>query len=88
MPQSNPEATKLKQTRGGGIKRRAVVQVSDDSTDNYKQAHIRHMRREMRNAPLDIPDPEPDKWPRTLYIDQRTNLSLHAGLGHGEKSMT
>ena len=60
MPQGSPEATGRKQTRRTGIKRQAVVEVSDDSTYSDRPAHIRHRAREMRNAPLDIPDPEPD----------------------------
>ena len=60
MPQGSPEATRRKQTRGRGIKRQAAVQVSDDGADSDRPAHIRHRRREMRNAPLEIPDPEPD----------------------------
>ena len=32
----------------------------DDNTDCDKPAHIPHKRREMRHAPLDMADPEPD----------------------------
>ena len=60
MPQGSPVATRRKQTKGRGIKRQAAVQVSDDSTDSDRPAHIRYRRREMRNAPLDVSDPEPD----------------------------
>ena len=60
MTRGSPKATRQKQTRGKGIKRHAAVQVSDDSIDGDRPAHIQHRRREMRNAPLDIPDREPD----------------------------
>ena len=43
-----------------GNQEAAAMQVSDNSTDSDRPAHIRHRRREMRNAPLDIPHPEPD----------------------------
>ena len=60
MPQGSPVSTRRKQTRGRGVKKQVAVQVSDGSTDSDRPAHIRHRRREMRNAPLGIPDPELD----------------------------
>ena len=42
------------------VKRQASVQVSDESTDSDRSIVIRHRWRRMRNAPLELPDPEPD----------------------------
>ena len=58
MLQSTGHQTKVDQ--GRGIKRQAAVRVSDDNRGSDAPAHIRHRRREMRHAPLDIPDSEPD----------------------------
>ena len=42
------------------VERQAAVQLPDDSTGSDRPTHMRHKRREMRNAPFDIPDLEPD----------------------------
>ena len=59
-PENGPRVTRQKETRSRGVKRQASVQVSEDDIDGYKPIIIRHKRRRMRNAPLEIPDPEPD----------------------------
>ena len=36
------------------------MQVLDSDSCSDRPIVIRHRRREMRDAPMDIPDPEPD----------------------------
>ena len=53
-------ATRQKLVRAGGVKRQATVhQTSESDTSSDRPIAIRHRRRQMRNAPMDIPDPEP-----------------------------
>ena len=49
-----------KDTRTRGVKRQAAVRVSDSDSGSDRPTVIRHRRRGMRNAPMNIPDPEPD----------------------------
>ena len=53
-------ARRQKHTRTRVVKRQATVQVSDSDSCSDRPIVIRHRQREMRNAPMDIPDPEPD----------------------------
>ena len=55
-----PRVRRQKHTRTRGVKRQAAMQVSDSDSGSDRPIVICHRRREMRNAPLDIPDPEPD----------------------------
>ena len=59
-PDNGPQGRKAKYNRGRGVKRQAAVQVSDESTDSDRSILMRHRRRRMRNAPLELPDPELD----------------------------
>ena len=59
-PDDGPRGRKSKQTRGRVVKRQASVQVSDESTDSDRSRVMCHRRRGMRNAPLELPDPEAD----------------------------
>ena len=91
MPRGNGEATRQKRMRSSGIKRQAAGQVSDDNTHSDRPGHIRHMCREMHNAPLDKLDPKPGQTPQrlagTLCYDQQTTLSLHVEPRQRETSM-
>ena len=53
-----PRVRRQTHTRTQGVKRQAAVQVSDSDSGSAKPIIICHRRREMRNAPMDIPDPE------------------------------
>ena len=55
-----PRATRQKLVGARGVKRQAALQVSESDTGSDMPTAIRHRRRRMRNAPMDIPDPEPD----------------------------
>ena len=59
-PDDGPWVRRQKQTRARGVKRQASIQVSEDDTANNRPITIRHRRRQMRNAPMDRPDPELD----------------------------
>ena len=45
--------------RTRGAKRQAVVQASESDSRSDRPIVIRHRRRQMRNAAMDILDPEP-----------------------------
>ena len=55
-----PRATRQKLVRARGVKRQAAAQTSDSETGSDTPIVIRNRRRQMRNAPMDIPDLEPD----------------------------
>ena len=55
-----PRARRQKRTRTRGVKRQAAVQVSNSDSGSDRPTVIRHRQRDMRNAPMDISDPEPD----------------------------
>ena len=53
-----PRVRRQKHTQMRGVKRTAAVRVSDDDSGSDKPIVIRHRRREMCKAPMDVPDPE------------------------------
>ena len=57
-----PRARRQKRIRTRGVKRHAAIQVSDGDSGSDRPTEIRHRRRGVQNAPLDIPSrhPEPD----------------------------
>ena len=58
--EDGPSVRRQKHTRTRGVKRQVAVQVSDSDLGSDRPIVIRQKRPEMRNAPMDIPDPEPD----------------------------
>ena len=53
-------ARRQNHTRMRGVKRQAAVQLTEEDPGSDRPIVIRRRRREVRNVPMDIPDPGPD----------------------------